>query len=66
MYEALQGNNPHIQDMAIITLKAQRGGDITMLDEVSILDDLYQLTNHGVAAAWAWRYWAHQYGGMDW
>ena len=65
IYEALQIDNPYLQDLAMTTIKLRRSGEITMLDEVSAYYDLYMLTNNPTAAAWGWRYWANQ-NGMNW
>jgi RHS repeat-associated protein len=61
MMNALDIGNEYVRDMALITQKARRGS-MTMLDEVFVLHDLYQLTNDPFAAAWGWNYWENSIG----
>ncbi len=57
MADALRIDNPYVRDLAGITIKAKRSGQMSIMDEVTALDDLYQLTGDAFAASWAWTYW---------
>ena len=57
MYNSLRLDNPFMQELAAITRKLQRGKQLTMMDEVTALEDLYQLTGDPISAAYGWEYW---------
>ena len=55
--DRLRLDNPHLLDLVSITQKIQKGGNMTAMDEVSALEDLYQLTKDVFSASYAWEYW---------
>jgi len=54
---SMDPHSPYMREMMMITLKARESGDISMLDEVAVLEDLYHVTNCPYAAAYGWNYW---------
>lgn len=62
MWDALRIDNPYVRDMAMTTWKYQKTGQISLIDEVFILHDMYQLTHDPFAAMWGWEYWHSSIG----
>jgi len=62
MMDSMRIDNPFVREMAVISRRVKQSGQLSVMDEVSALDDLYQLTNDPFSASFAWQYWRETVG----
>jgi hypothetical protein len=56
-------SDPHMRDIATTTANFLATGELSMIDEVFILHDLYMITNDPFAASFGWELW-HDVNGL--
>ena len=57
-------DDPHLLDIARITRKAKRTGELSIMDEVFVWHDLMQITNDMYASSYGWNYWREEIMGI--
>jgi RHS repeat-associated protein len=57
MMDSLRFSNPHFRELLQATQRSQRTGQLSIMDEVTALDAMYNLTNDPFAGSYGWTAW---------